>query len=223
MTELPLSPEDGGGRFPGFDVMAQSEYWDGATQAVVGSRLGLLPDVRFFTPQEEATASALFDQLLDQREEPRVPVVNMVDQRLAEQHTDGWHYDDLPADADAWRQSLAGLDKDATDRHGASFAGCTWDQQRDIIDSVQRRGPASWHGLPSARIWSLWTRYACTAFYSHPWAWNEIGFAGPAYPRGYKNMGVDRREPFEVADARPDDDPTEHRSRLAPQSPGAPS
>jgi hypothetical protein len=56
-------------------------------------------------------------------------------------------------------------------------------------------------------VWSLWTRYACTAFYSHPAAWNEIGFAGPAYPRGYKNTGVDRREPFEVRDAQPGDDP----------------
>ena len=43
-------------------------------------------------------------------------------------------------------------------------------------------------------------RYACTAFYSHPWAWNEIGFGGPAYPTGYKNLGVERREPWEVAE-----------------------
>jgi hypothetical protein len=27
------------------------------------------------------------------------------------------------------------------------------------------------------------------AFYSHPWAWNEIGFGGPAYPRGYSRFG----------------------------------
>jgi len=46
----------------------------------------------------------------------------------------------------------------------------------------------------------LWTRYACTAFYSSPSAWNEIGFPGPACPRGYKNPGVDAREPFEVRD-----------------------
>ena len=51
-------------------------------------------------------------------------------------------------------------------------------------------------------VWSLWTRYACTAFYSHPWAWNEIGFAGPAYPRGYKNTGIDARERFEVPTPR---------------------
>ena len=55
--------------------------------------------------------------------------------------------------------------------------------------------------MPAARVWSLWTRYAASAFYAHPWAWNEIGFGGPAYPRGYKNLGLDRREPWEVADA----------------------
>ena len=49
-------------------------------------------------------------------------------------------------------------------------------------------------------MFSLWIRYACETFYAHPWAWNEIGFGGPAYPRGYKNLGIDRREPWEVAE-----------------------
>jgi hypothetical protein len=31
--------------------------------------------------------------------------------------------------------------------------------------------------------------YVVQAFYSHPWAWNEIGFGGPAYPRGYGAFG----------------------------------
>jgi hypothetical protein len=51
--------------------------------------------------------------------------------------------------------------------------------------------------LSAAHTWGLWMRYACTAFYAHPWAWNEIGFGGPAYPRGYKNIGVGSREPWE--------------------------
>ena len=74
-------------------------------------------------------------------------------------------------------------------------------EQAGIIQAIQNLGSQRWHELPANQVWSLWTRYACTAFYSHPWAWNEIGFPGPAYPRGYKNMGLDKREPFEVADA----------------------
>jgi hypothetical protein len=45
------------------------------------------------------------------------------------------------------------------------------------------------------------------AFYAHPSAWTEIGFPGPAYPRGYKNTGVDSREPFEVRDVSASGDP----------------
>ncbi|MGZ4619257.1 MAG: hypothetical protein ACXV3F_11180 [Frankiaceae bacterium] len=52
-------------------------------------------------------------------------------------------------------------------------------------------------------MWSLWTRYAATAFYSHPWAWNEIGFGGPAYPRGYQNLGLDAREHWERPEQHP--------------------
>jgi hypothetical protein len=77
---------------------------------------------------------------------------------------------------------------------------------------MHERGDAGWHGLNASRVWSLWTRYACTAFYSHPWAWNEIGFSGPAFPRGYKNAGLDSREPFEVRDRKPREDPA---SRVA--------
>ena len=32
-------------------------------------------------------------------------------------------------------------------------------------------------------------RVVLACFYSHPWAWNEIGFGGPAYPRGYSRFG----------------------------------
>ena len=207
MTSLPSTGADGAGRFPGFDVMSQVGHWDAATTSVVAARLALPVDIRFFTPQEEAVARALCDQLLDQREDPRVPVVNPIDGRLAEKQTDGWHYEGMPADDQAWRDSLAGLDTDAMLRCGAGFADAGWTDQGAIIQAVQDLGSAQWRGMPAKRVWSLWTRYACTAFYSHPWAWNEIGFSGPAYPRGYKNIGVGRREPYEVPDAHPGIDP----------------
>lgn len=215
MSKLPLKPSDGGGRYPGFSTLAQADHWDRATAAVVESRLGRPPDIRFFTPTEEAAARALFDQLLAQRGEPRVPVVNLVDARLAEDQTDGWHYDNLPRDGEAWRATLAALDAEAGSRGGCTFALLDPEQQGALLQDICDLHQELWHGLPADRVWSLWTRYACTAFYSHPFAWDEIGFAGPAYPRGYKNLGVDRLEPFEVRDVRPDDDPTHTPNRGA--------
>ena len=131
----------------------------------------------------------------------------MVDARLAAGETDGWRYEDMPEDGQAWRDTLGYLDKDAHARCGTSFADASEPDQAALIQAVQDGGTASGTGCSAPHVWSLWTRYACTAFYSHPWAWTEIGFPGPAYPRGYKNAGVDKREPFEVRDARPAEDP----------------
>ncbi|MFL6052685.1 MAG: gluconate 2-dehydrogenase subunit 3 family protein [Actinoallomurus sp.] len=194
-----------GGRFPGFDALSQSKRWDAVTAGVVLSRLGPPPAVRFFTPAEQAVATALLDRLLGAHQD--VPVLQMIGTRLANQETDGWRYEDMPEDGQAWRDSLTYLDADAQARFGHGFAACPADHQAELVQAVQDLDSKDWHGLQAARVWSLWTRYACTAFYSHPAAWDEIGFPGPAYPRGYKNLGVDAREPFEVRDAEPSDDP----------------
>ena len=66
--------------------------------------------------------NGLFDQLLDQREPPRVPVLEMIDARLAEAQTDGWRYADLPEDGEAFRRSFAALDDDARGAFGRPFA-----------------------------------------------------------------------------------------------------
>jgi len=182
-------------RFPGYDVLGQAPGWDRVTAGVVLRRLGPPPPVRFFTVDEEAVARPLLDRLLDQTAEPRIPVFEMIDARLAEGEIDGWRYDDMPEDGAAWRRSLAALDDDARHAAGAGFGELAASVQDDLLEAV--RTGKEWHDLPAPRVWSLWMRYACTAFYSHPFAWNEIGFGGPAYPRGYKALGLDHLENWE--------------------------
>lgn len=188
----------GKGRFPGFDVLEEVEHWDDVTAGVVLSRLDPQPEVSFFSVSEQATAEALFDQLLGQNADPKIPILLLVDRRLALGQTDGWRYEDMPEDGEAWRRTLAALDEDALGQHSERFCHLTWEVQGALVEAVHSAD--DWHGFPGSRVWSLWTRYACTAFYSHPWAWNEIGFGGPAYPRGYKALGVNQREGWEVTD-----------------------
>jgi hypothetical protein len=203
------------GRFLGFDVLDEVHRWDDVTAGVVLARLAPVTELSFFTQPENAAATTLCDLLLAQDSEPRVPVVALIDSRLALGETDGWHYDDLPEDGQAWRDTLRLLDADAAAVADARFSEVDRQQQAGIVQHVQdlAADSAAWHGVPATRVWSLWTRYATTAFYSHPWAWNEIGFAGPAYPRGYKNRGVGRREPWEVAD-HDDTDPVPFAERV---------
>lgn len=48
--------------------------------------------------------------------------------------------------------------------------------------------------LPVTEAWGVVMRGVLSAFYSHPWAWNEIGFGGPAHPRGYVRLGLGQLE-----------------------------
>ena len=192
------------GRYPGFDVLDQVAVWDDVTAGVVLGRLRPPAGWSFFSADEIAVATPLFDILLAQDTEPRVPALELVDARLAAGETDGWHYDDLPPDTEAWRTTLAMLDTDAAQRHPGArgFSDLSTADQREMVRTVADLAgrSATWQRWSAAHVWSLWTRYACTAFYSHPWAWNEIGFPGPAYPRGYLNPGVNAREHWEAPD-----------------------
>lgn len=213
-TQHAITPQ-GQGRFPGFDVLDQAQMWDDVTAGVVLARLSLPNMLSYFTPQQVGIAQPMLDLLLGQDGEPRVPVLALIDARLAAGETDGWHYDDMPEDGQAWCGSLAHLDADAHTRHDTGYAALGRADQARLLQDVQDLAASgtSWHAVPAKHVWSLWTRYACAAFYSHPWAWNEIGFSGPAYPRGYLNAGINAREKWEVAD-HDDVDPIPFTARI---------
>ncbi len=185
-------------RFPGFDVVSQAPHWDQVTAGVVLRRLGPTPPPRSFTPAEEAVARPLLDRLVGQDADPKVPVFDLVDARLADGRGDGWRHEDMPEDGEAWKRSVGHVDEDARAAHGQAFGDLGLVDQRCLLEGI--RTGDDWHGLPAGRVWNLWMRYALAAFYAHPWAWNEIGFGGPAYPRGYVNLGLGGREHWEVAE-----------------------
>ena len=63
--------------------------------------------------------------VLAQDAEPRVPVVELIDEKLAAGRLDGYQYEDMPDDRETWRLVLAGLDHSAAAWHGrAAFAEC---------------------------------------------------------------------------------------------------
>lgn len=185
--------------FPGFDVLGEVSSWDNETKAVVLSR-GLAPKpLRFFTVEEEATCRALLNRLLALEEGPTVAVIEGIDSRLQEERIDGWYYEEMGPDGDAWRKSLKALEEQSKSQSGISFHLLEVEKQNDLLESIRLSN--QWAGLPAGRLWSLWMRYACTELYSFPQIWNEIGFGGPAYPRGYKALGIDRLEPWEVPES----------------------
>jgi hypothetical protein len=197
------------GRYPDYDVLAQAPHWDDVTRRLVVSRVDEVPELRFFTHDEALTLGAFCDIVLAQDREPKIPVLNMVDGKLFEAKLDGYRYDNMPDDRETWRRVAAGLDA-AVVQHGVSggFHAAPSDVKHRVVGAFSegKLHGQIWDSLPCARAWAVVMRAVLSEFYSHPWAWNEIGFGGPAYPRGYARFGVGQREQWEGA-AATDADP----------------
>src|SRR5689334_14886377 len=120
------------GRYPDYDVLENAPHWDEATRRAVLPRVDDVPPVRFFDAREAATASALADALTAQDSEPRIPLVNFIDEKLFKGQGEGYQYFDMPDDRETWRRVVRGLDDEASARCGAAtFAAAPLDVQLD--------------------------------------------------------------------------------------------
>jgi hypothetical protein len=196
--------------YPGFDVMRQADHWDPATRALITRRVRDIPPIRFFTRAEAHLLTAAVDRILPQDDrcpDERIPIVPWIDARCFERITDGWRLEDLPPDEEAWRLGLRGIDQTARIRFGVSFVELSEAQQDEVLRLVASGQPPGsiWQQLPARRFWIfIVLQQVCAIYYAHPTAWNEIGFGGPAYPRGYFALNRGDPEPWETREVRLD-------------------
>ncbi len=191
------------GRYPDYNVLDEADHWDELTRRAIVARAEDPPEICFFSETEAATLGAFCDTVLAQDREPKVPVLAMVDAKFASGLSDGFQYADMPPDPDTWRAVARGLDEQAAGAGAGSFATAGDDARMAIVGDFAEAKLAGgvWESLDVSRAWSVVMRSALEAFYSHPWAFNEIGFGGPAYPRGYARLAPGLREEWEQPEA----------------------
>ena len=194
-------------RYPGSDILAQRGHWDDATREVVLDRVHNVPRYTFFDPQQRATLEALCARVVPQTHRPAarfVPIAPWIDQRCARGAHEGFRFDNMPSDAEAWSLGLQGLDQTAVALRGAAFAQLDRPGQVDVLQAIRGGDPPGdlWQRLPARRWWVFIALRQITAvYYAHPYAWDEIGFGGPAYPRGYFALNFGAPEPWEAREA----------------------
>lgn len=194
--------------YPNYDVLAKwdSPSFNPQTREVLTRRLSSVPRRRFFSEDEWRLVEAIVARLVPQpdRAEP-IPITPWIDEQLADGRGEGFRHDGMPKAAQAWRLGLAALDGEARRRHGGGFTTLDAGRQDDTLRAVQQGevDAALWSGLPAGRFFSdILLKTAAGIYYEHPDAWSEIGFGGPASPRGYVRLGFDRRDPWEAEETR---------------------
>jgi gluconate 2-dehydrogenase gamma chain len=211
-----LNDEHGSGAtYPSGTVrrLLQSDLVTPRTREVLESRIAAYEEgggtgSRFFNAEEFRTLKAVCDRLIPQPDhEHPVDLAGTIDQRLADGKTNGWRYDDMPADGAAYREAMRGLDetaramfRGAIGANGATrFDSLTAPRQDAVLAAVQSgaaRG-AAWKTMSAPRFFEELLAEATECYYSHPVGADEIGFAGFADAHGWQRIGLNQLEPFE--------------------------
>ena len=209
-------------RYPGYDVLAKrdSPSWNEQTRRVIDERLALDPGRHtFFTDAEWPTVRAVCARVLAQESgnAGEVPLAAMLDERLAKDARDGYRDSRLPAPREAWRRAVLALDAESVVRHSCRFHELKPGPQADLLRLCQEgelHDPA-WGDMSPAQFFSKRLLHDVVGgYYAHPSGWNEIGYGGPASPRGYVRMDYDRRDSWEASEARPGREEEARRENL---------
>jgi hypothetical protein len=206
----PLPQREQPGYYPGFSTISQQKFWDEATRRKILDRVHKIPSIRFFTPDEAGVMEAIAAHLLpqdDRMPSRRIPLVPSIDKRLHEGRTPGYRFSKMPPDGDAYRLGLQAIERMSAHSYGRPFRQLTWREQDELLKSIHDAKPMAgaadiWERMPIHRFWVLMIQDCVETYYAHPWAWDEIGFGGPAYPRGYIRLEHGEPEPWEVEELR---------------------
>lgn len=200
------------GRYPGYDAMSKRDgpSWNGKTREVIDARLNPPDRPSFFSDAEWQALKALCNRVMPQpKGRPPTPLAAYVDQALSEGKTKGYRFADMPQPGEAWKRGLAALDEAGKREYGRVFAHLTSEDQ-DALLARMEDGSFEADALCGMPCQTFWTSHVIHdvvgAYYAHPAAWSEIGWPGPASPRGYVRLRLDRRDSWEPVEAAAGED-----------------
>ncbi|MBL1258850.1 gluconate 2-dehydrogenase subunit 3 family protein [Methylocystis sp. Sn-Cys] len=194
--------------YAGYDVLAKwnTPSFDDVTRDALTRRLNETPPRRFLSPKELSLLEAVVVRVA-----PPLPglspslIALWIDDRLSRNLGEGFRGEEALPWSQMWRYGLAAIDGEARRLFSASFVELDGGGRDATLRVVQAGNvnPELWRrvGAESFFTDTLLKTVAGLA-YAHPSAWNDIGFGGPASPRGYVRLGFGTRDPWEAKELR---------------------
>lgn len=185
-----------------FQELLPTSHLSEATRAELTQRLAetnqaAAYEPQFFAPETYQLFVAVAARLFPQPERPvPIPLITAVDKRLAEGQSDGWRYDAMPPDREAYRLGLGGIEQIAQTLFQASFEQLAPAQQDAVIEALASGNPPgeTWQTLNATRFFEEMLAELTENYYAHPWAQDEIGYVGYADLPGWVNIGLNEKD-----------------------------
>lgn len=188
--------------YPGFDVTKEQFEWDPHTRQVVMGRLQYQRTYSWLTEAEVVVVQAIAETLVADDREPILRfMVHHLDGQMTGDIGESQREQGVPTASQLVRQALTNLDRAATVKVQRRLLSLQ-PAEREALLRQMERGAIDW--LPdwdTTQQQAAFSKLATTlvkAYYAHPTIWSEIGYAGPAYPRGYLRSEFGLTDPWEA-------------------------
>lgn len=188
--------------YPHYDVMQEKAHWDDHTQAIVQQRLNA-PHSLSVTREEVELLRAMAALLVDDNRSQILDfVIQHICAKLSSDSGEDQRQANTPQQDQLIKGGLQALQALSQTEHGESFVQLSLERQIALLVSLERdalplQTPAGERVLASAFFQKMLTE-TVSAYYSHPLVWSEIGYGGPAYPRGYVRSEIGLTDPWEA-------------------------
>ena len=189
-------------QYPDYNVLTQVKEWDPHTREIVLKRLGPFPPPKFLQQGEVEMIKNIARHLtFDNRNEILDYVVFYSDEKLASEIGESERKPGVPKEKDLIRLGLKAIGDSAERIHQAKFPELDQKKQCAILAALQNgqaQGIPDWDKVLQQALFKKLTELIISAYYSHPTIWSEIGYGGPAYPRGYVRIEPGLTDPWEA-------------------------
>lgn len=192
--------------YPSFDVMHEKDTWDDHTQTIVTSRLNSEISFRFLTILETEILRRICSLLLnDHRPDILDYILCHIDQTLHQSPGESQRKVSVPHAPELIRSGLNAIEQGARLKYASSFAELDFQKQKQYVQKLSESmaGPQEvWDQIPQGDLFRKLMSLTVESYCSHPNVWSEIGYAGPAYPRGYVRTELGQLDSWEAQPQR---------------------
>jgi hypothetical protein len=188
--------------YPTYDVLSQQEHWDEHTRAIVLSRTSREREYQILELTEAETLRALCVVLIDdERAEIIQYVLCHMDESLASATGEGERKVGVPKAEQLLREGMQVLERACQTFYLQPFYKLDIAEQRRMVKDLSEgnlRVLVEDMAFPQKALFNKLLNLTLDAYCSHPTVWSEMGYGGPAYPRGYVRTEGEELDPWEA-------------------------
>lgn len=191
--------------YPTYDVISEKNEWDSVTQEVIQNRTHPR-EGNVLTHEMKRSLQAYAKSLFPSHVGEQTLSISMIlDHRLTENRLKSYPKDSLQSKEEIILHGLEHAeDECVVYDHKPFFQMSDEERLKKILSWKHQLGEESiWTNVTCDLFYTTLTSELLKIIYSDPSVWSNIGYGGPAYPRGYYAFGPKQ---FDSWEAKPHDE-----------------